>query len=198
MNFNDVVKENLKTKSEIAKETIANNIEIHNKTIIAAAEYNYERLKNEIIEKAKTGQSNNGIISGVFRFERGLYSGGYDERNVPYYESFFDFEDKFKGNNHDLFLVAWETHYHSLKIKNVDNVIAVFNLMKQYGEKDGIELIDIFLYAVVQRKKDNTVVSHRRFPVRSKGYVKYKTAWGYKAKKRGDIYLAIEYRYIIK
>lgn len=194
MSFNDIVKGKLKTKSEIAEEKEQSERDALNAKIIASAKFNYEAIKNEILNKAQTGQAENGIISGIYRIPIGS---SYDD-DIPYSEGFFDCDWDFGGRKHDWFIVAWQNHVTSLKIKNISNIKAMFDAMNSFANADDIELVSIFLYSVVRDGKKDRIIRTKRYPIQKRGSVEYKTSFNGRQGESGFIFPAIEYRFRIK
>lgn len=190
MDFNAQVRKSLKTEEQLRKE--AADAEVRKEYEIA--EYNYKRLKYEILQKAQRAKAVRGTISGIFTIKHD----GNNEDDVPYSNP-FDVQMKSKYIDLPFFHIA---DHKSFEVKNMAKLDAVFAKMRNMAEADGIALGEPFLRGTIRDWETRGLKKEMRF-ARSSGRLSGKLRFVYcrgggkLTGEQGLFDIAVEYEYHI-
>ena len=197
MDFNSEVRKSLKTKEEIcreAEEAVAQEAErIENKI---AAE-NYQRLKDEILLKARNGEATHGKIFGILA----LYA-LYDENGHGLYKDLFAIQRKSARMQSGGLFAFHYTNHDSYEVKNIAKLDAVYAKILDMAQADGIRLGEPFLHCIIRDITTNSIIKEtrceRKFGTLSAKlrYVDHKQK-GRSYGEKGSIELSVEYEYHI-
>ena len=196
MDFNSEVRKSLKTKEEIrkeAEEAAAQEVERIENEI---AESNYQRLKDEILLKARNGEAVQGKIFGILALGAGY------QKDRASCGDLFEIERKSTRTQSGGLIAFHYTYNDSCEVKNIAKLDAVYTKMLDMAQADGIMLGKPFLRCIIRDMKTNCIIketrSERKFGKLSAKlrYVDHKQK-GRSYGEKGNIELAVEYEYRI-
>ena len=197
MDFNSEVRKSLKTKEEIRKEAEEAAVQEAERIENEIAERNYQRLKNEILLKARNGEAVQGKIFGILA----LYA-NYDKTGHGSYEDLFEIQRKSTRTQSGGFIAFHYTYHDSCEVKNIAKLDAVYAKMLDMAQAEGIMLGKPFLRCIIRDMKTNSILKETRCE-RKFGklyaklrYVEHKQK-GSSYGEKGNIELAVEYEYRI-
>lgn len=189
MSFQDELKQSVKTKEQVRDEAAEAIVQQEYRI----AEYIYNCLKWEILQKAKRAEAAHGKISGIFEIE---YDGNYKDR-VPYSNP-FEVKYDTKCSQSSLIFAGRYAYHDTFAVKNMAKLDAVWAKMRDMAEADGITLGEPFLYLKIIDAKTKRLKTERRITRKFgklSGDVRY-VQWGGMYKrigKAGGFALAVEY-----
>lgn len=194
----------MRTKEQVNEDENARKMEREKAKLNAAVEYNYNRLKKEIVDKAQNGDFEHGTITGRLEIKPGVDRSGYnfDASGEPYDRDLFDWERLSKSSFNSLF--GTYAAHDFLQINNVQKLLEVHKAMSEMGALEGIKIGEPYLYSFVYDRKDWAKLKILREKktkiVRGKlsADVNYKYAQHLDKKgERGEIIIAMDYEYTI-
>lgn len=197
MSFSDMVSEKIKTKEQFNSEQMRAKIETENKIIYDAAEWNYTDIKKQILEQASCGDHNNGYICGMKKIL--FLTGSYYDGDLPCGYPISAKQHQTRDRHGGIFRFH-DVHHISVDFEDTTKLLAMYRVMVELGNQDGVSIGEPFLYATVSDMKTRKLLRDHKTRItkgKLKCSLKYHTylSSGVSSGEVGSIVLAVEYEY---
>lgn len=152
MNFDELVKKNLRTQEQIEQE----KIDVKRQKDQQIAEYIYNIIKNNILTNAHNAKHNGLTISDTVKFP---YESGYDD-NIPY-GNVFSVKIDSKTDRSGGIIGFCDKTITTISVNNIDYLTYIFQLINELSAKDRIEISSPFILLEICDCNDAKIVNKK-------------------------------------